>query len=290
MLRDRLLFGPIMVLAVLAGTWFDGVLDATPLPGNATRTFPPAIIVGALTLILAALASRELVDIFRAKGIQASIWLTTALAWMGVLLAGTLPDGGSAFVGAATVSTATVVVVVATLVYSAREKQVEGIVTAAGAGLLAFVYIGLLLGFLIAICREHAAWTAAWVALVTKMTDVGAYFVGRAIGKHKLAPWLSPGKTWEGLAGGVVFGVIVGAAGTLVPTVSIHPVAGAIYGALFAFVGLGGDLIASLLKRDAGRKDASDALPGFGGIIDVLDSLLLVLPLAYWLLHFGPAA
>ena len=155
---------------------------------------------------------------------------------------------------------------------------------------MSFVYLGLMFGFVLAIRREHSVWVLLWIILVTKSADIGAFATGKLIGRHKLILWLSPGKTWEGLIGGVVLAAAVGAAGLaalkswgLTPQETLPPAwTGAAAGVLFGLTGVLGDLIASLFKRDAGLKDASHVLPGFGGVLDVLDSALLVAPVAYW--------
>ncbi len=122
-------------------------------------------------------------------------------------------------------------------------------------------------------------------------SDVGAYIVGRRFGRHRLAPNLSPNKTVEGLAGNVV-----GAALTLALFIpAIVPTFGwGVWVALIAVVAAGavwGDLLESAAKREADVKDAGDWLPGFGGILDRIDSLLVVVALAYWLVRFsGDAA
>jgi phosphatidate cytidylyltransferase len=130
------------------------------------------------------------------------------------------------------------------------------------------------------------------VLVTTKSCDIGAYFTGRAIGRHKLIQWLSPGKTWEGFFGGVLFAGVVGGIGAWVLSeVGVNSPSsiaiGTLAGLAFGVVGQAGDLIASLFKRDAGIKDAGHVLPGFGGVLDVLDSLLLALPVAYWILKAG---
>jgi phosphatidate cytidylyltransferase len=117
------------------------------------------------------------------------------------------------------------------------------------------------------------------------MCDTGAYFTGRSLGKHKLILWLSPGKTWEGLVGGIALASVFGVLGVWLGAVSQpkYPIAlGLATGVVFALLGQAGDLMMSLLKRDAGIKDSGRSLPGFGGILDVLDSPLLVAPFAYW--------
>ncbi len=105
-----------------------------------------------------------------------------------------------------------------------------------------------------------------------------------------MIPWLSPGKTWEGLAGGVVAAVAVGvglatASRWLEPADRICIWVGAVCGAIFAVVGQLGDLTMSLFKRGAGIKDSSKILPGLGGVLDVMDSPLLVAPVAFWMLE-----
>jgi phosphatidate cytidylyltransferase len=137
--------------------------------------------------------------------------------------------------------------------------------------------------------------------LVTWASDIGAYFVGRAIGKHKLIPAVSPGKTVEGAIGGLVASVIVA---WLVGDRMLRPAAQLgfkwapwgliLFGVAVSAAAQIGDLAESLLKREAGVKDSSRILPGHGGILDRLDSLFFVLPVSYlllgWLLTWAPAS
>jgi phosphatidate cytidylyltransferase len=179
------------------------------------------------------------------------------------------------------------------------------VVAAAGATMFAVAYLGMMGGFYLAIRRWHSAWVVLAVIIITKMGDTGAYTVGRMIGRHKLIPWLSPGKTWEGLGGAVLFSTLfaMGFAwiaqhtdvsivhrtvnGQIVAIQQTYSIGGAaIAGVLFALVGHAGDLTVSLFKRDAGLKDSGNIIPGFGGILDVLDSPLLVAPVAYWMLEW----
>jgi phosphatidate cytidylyltransferase len=108
-------------------------------------------------------------------------------------------------------------------------------------------------------------------------SDIGAYAVGRAIGKHKLAPKISPGKTWEGWAGGFVMTLIVGwAIGFMLPDMPLtHRLVAAGVVAVFAPLG---DLAESMLKRSVGVKDSGSIMPGHGGLLDRFDAFLLVLP------------
>ena len=108
-------------------------------------------------------------------------------------------------------------------------------------------------------------------------SDIGAYAVGRAIGKHKLAPKISPGKTWEGWAGGFVLTLVVGwAIGYMLPELPLlHRLVAAGVVAVFAPLG---DLAESMLKRSVGVKDSGSIMPGHGGLLDRFDAFLLVLP------------
>lgn len=122
-----------------------------------------------------------------------------------------------------------------------------------------------------------------WIA------DIAAYFTGRAFGKHKLAPAISPGKTWEGAAGGMLAVLLFGmAAGVALPAVQeIGQAALAGFLMLFTALSIAGDLFESLIKRQTGMKDSSQLLPGHGGILDRIDSQTSTLPLValslYWM-------
>ena len=126
---------------------------------------------------------------------------------------------------------------------------------------------------------------------VVKFTDIGAYFTGSFFGKHKLIPWLSPGKSWEGLAGGLVTAAGVCVLGAWL--MSIHPFGGSVlfgegshvwrylvFGAVVGAFGQFADLCESLLKRAAGVKDSGAIVPEFGGVLDIVDSPLLAAPVA----------
>jgi phosphatidate cytidylyltransferase len=248
------------------------------------------MVVAPVSGLLALLAGRELARILRAKGVRAAPFWSCGLALGGVVLAAFMPVDGTAFVGASVVNSAIALVFVGSLVYYAGAKQTEGMVAAAGGALLSFVYVGLMLGFLTAIRRENSAWLLAWVLLTTKLADIGAYTVGRAFGRHKLIPWVSPGKTWEGFVGALVFaGLLAPALAVGLTAMDVPGVPGlwacVLMGVVLAGVGHAGDLVASMLKRDAGRKDAGASVPGFGGVLDVLDSVLLAGPVAFWLLR-----
>ncbi|MEZ6244111.1 MAG: phosphatidate cytidylyltransferase [Phycisphaerales bacterium] len=302
MLRQRLLLGPVLIALVLAGVWLDEWLDVQAPPTwlaelIGRQTFPPGVIVFIVVLVLALLAGRELARLLRGVGIEASTGVTCVLAALGVCVTSLVPaNAGESGVlsGMAVANGVTVLALLGSLAVYARRQRPKGMIAAAGGALLAYVYIGVLLGFMCALRREHSAWVLVWVLLTTKASDIGAYFTGRAIGRHKLALWLSPGKTWEGLVGGMALAAAVGGAGAealadIVPKGSEIPSwwAGAIAGGVFAVMGQLGDLVASVLKRDAGVKDSGTSLPGFGGVLDVIDSPMVVGVAAFWWLRTG---
>ena len=120
---------------------------------------------------------------------------------------------------------------------------------------------------------EHGIALLLWVFIVTWTTDMAAYFVGRAMGRKKLAPSISPGKTLEGLYGGMVGAAFFGGAWVLVTEL---PPLLYVLAPLFALAAQGGDLFESWMKRRAGIKDSGNWLPGHGGLLDRLDGLVPV--------------
>jgi phosphatidate cytidylyltransferase len=126
----------------------------------------------------------------------------------------------------------------------------------------------------------------AMAMFVPKGCDIGAYFTGRLLGRHRMTPVLSPKKTWEGAAGGLLLAVGVAFAldsfGPVIPGGAFSTVA---FGLTVGMAGMLGDLAESLIKRDCQQKDASHIVPGFGGVLDVVDAILFAAPVTYWWLH-----
>jgi phosphatidate cytidylyltransferase len=178
-------------------------------------------------------------------------------------------------------------------------------------GVFVSMYVGLPLALLVAL-RGLGSGNWGLAALlttiaVTKSTDAGAYFTGKSIGRHKLIPRLSPGKTWEGAIGGIVTAMIVafvclrwlfpaissgGSPPLPSPSIAMlsHPVWGAMcLGLLLAVSGMIGDLAESLVKRECGAKDSGNLLPGLGGVWDVTDSLIAAILPAFLCFAAGVA-
>ena len=161
-----------------------------------------------------------------------------------------------------------------------------------GVTLLGVLYLAFLGGFLIAmrVGFENVPGLSTKLLLfffiVIFASDAGAYFVGKAIGKHKLIPKISPGKTWEGLFGGIA----AGAAAAAIRTTTFFPElayqASLPLAAVMAIAAVFGDLAESAIKRGAGAKDSAAILPGHGGLLDRLDSLLFNAPILYYFARF----
>ncbi|HOW96980.1 MAG TPA: CDP-archaeol synthase [Kiritimatiellia bacterium] len=127
---------------------------------------------------------------------------------------------------------------------------------------------------------------ALYAIVVTKLSDVGAFFVGCAIGRHKLIPRISPAKSWEGCFGGIALSVLGSLAAAALARPHWHQVSlgagdAVALGLLLSLAGIAGDLTESLFKRAAGVKDSGRILLGMGGLLDVLDSLLFAVPMLY---------
>ncbi len=164
--------------------------------------------------------------------------------------------------------------------------------------MLAVAYVGVLASFTIQLRwfdgRFQGVLALVYLVATAKGADTGAYTMGRLAGRHKLWPSLSPQKTVEGAVGGLVFSVAAALLVTAIARFMLHapalswPVA-ALYGLVIGAVAQLGDLMESMIKRDCERKDASRAVPGFGGVLDVIDSLIFAGPVAYafWL-GLGP--
>jgi phosphatidate cytidylyltransferase len=167
-----------------------------------------------------------------------------------------------------------------------RGAPFDKMIASTGATILGVLYVVLLGGHLVAVRtgfnQALSADLLCFFFLVLMGADTGAYYVGRAFGKHKLAPSISPGKTWEGVAGGLLAGLLLATIAHYwffreLPLKLALPLA-----AVMTVVGILGDLTESALKRSAGAKDAANTLPGHGGLLDRLDSLLFNAPVIYY--------
>lgn len=151
-----------------------------------------------------------------------------------------------------------------------------------GTTLLGVMWLGLGGAAMVMLRLEFGLGVLVIFLAAAKFTDIGAYFTGSFIGKHKMIPWLSPGKSWEGLVGGLATsaGISVLLAWVLLEGDQPPLWTWALFGPVVGLAGQFGDLCESLLKRAAGAKDSGSLVPEFGGVLDMLDSVLLSGPVA----------
>ena len=294
MLRWRFLLGTLIIAALVGLCWLD--------MGAAV----PGLYLMPVVVVLAVMATRELLDLAAAAGLHPlrwTIYVGNILLVMGGWLV--LPQlqlnniwpvqwGHPTNVLHAAQNGVILAFVAAVLLVFVGEmrryRKPNGNLANIATGVFALVYVGLMLCFAV---QLRIFWgvgaVAAWIITV-KMGDSGAYLFGRLFGRHKLAPLLSPGKTIEGAVGALAFACLGSwlAFQLMVPFTTpllwgSCPWWGWIaFGLLVGTAGIFGDLTESLLKRDVGRKDSSEWMPGFGGVLDILDSLLLSAPVAWF--------
>lgn len=309
MLSWRILQTVIALALLLSMAWLD---EYGPRPG---LVMLPLALVGAMMCVgefLGLFASAERHGLSASRSLLPTRWVVFAGTLL-VVVASTapvtfaFPDGGRlGFGGWMSLGLALALM----LVVGEQMRRFQGVTRPDGTiairiarAMLVIAYLGISVGFMIGLRileGPHPTHPARWglLALLTmvaivKMSDSGAYITGHAIGRHKMAPKLSPGKTWEGFAGGMVAAVL-GALLFLGPIAQWMGCDAQVTGAAWwigvisfaivvALAGVVGDLAISLLKRDAGVKDSSTWMPGFGGFLDLLDSILLAAPVAYLL-------
>ena len=278
MLRWRFLLGTLIIAALVGLCWLD---MGAALPG---------LYLMPVVVVLAVMATRELLDLAVAAGHNPLRWticlgnvfLVVGLWWLSVF---------NVFAPGIPLLVFFAAVLLVLREEMRRYRKPGGSMANIATGVFALFYVGLMLCFAV---QLRVVWgigaLAAWIITV-KMGDSGAYLVGRLIGRHKLAPLISPGKTIEGAIGGLAFACLGAwlALQFVVPLCNVSleygpgPWWGWIaFGLLVGTAGIFGDLTESLLKRDVGRKDSSEWMPGFGGVLDILDSLLLSAPVAWF--------
>jgi phosphatidate cytidylyltransferase len=167
-------------------------------------------------------------------------------------------------------------------------------ITTAALTLLGLLYVPFLFNFVALLAfspgdQHQNRYLLIYLLAVTKFSDVGAYVIGSLIGKHKMIPRISPGKTWEGFAGAVLTSLgisilMIAVMGSRVQAISFRD--SIILGLLLPLVSVVGDLAESVVKRDASIKDSGRSIPGIGGALDLIDSILFTAPVLYFYLQF----
>lgn len=231
------------------------------------------VLFAALVAIAVLLGIREINRAFRAADINLPLW---ALATASIGLSAATWLGGVSGLAVATA------IAFPCLLIILLPRGTENFVRSASASTLALIYLPFLAGFLILLARPFDGLERVMTLVVlVGCNDTFAYLTGVLIGKHPLAPKISPKKTIEGLVGSVIF-TVTGGAVAFNYVLGLDWWLGAIAGILTVFTATSGDLIESALKRDMAIKDMGTLLPGHGGIMDRLDSVLFAAP-ALWL-------
>jgi phosphatidate cytidylyltransferase len=252
-----------------------------------TLWLAPAWATVVLAVIAAAIAAGELAGFARALNADvppvflgaSAAAVCAAFSWRSIALTGSDDVLGGVLLAG---------IIAAGAIALAAGPPTPAAMTRAGVVFMGPLYVGLPLGALASIRVAAGPRAVLWLVFVVVASDSAQYYVGRALGRRKLAPAVSPAKTLEGAMGGLVAAVIAGAlAGPrLVTVVPFTAVTGAIVGLLVAAFGILGDLFESLLKRSAGVKDSSALIPGHGGLLDRIDSYLFAAPCYYVVLRW----
>jgi phosphatidate cytidylyltransferase len=296
MLGSRLLVSAILIPAFVGLCFVDHLLGTS------------AWVLLGLCLFLTVRSAYEFVELLSVRNFRASF---PAISGLSVLLVVSVWLGryfsspGTGWKSLPGLSLPMLVYAVSVLALMLREasryREPGHSMESLGANLLGVSYIGVLL-VLTAQLRWVAGaqagyFTLASLVICVKLGDIGAYSFGRLWGKKKMCPVLSPGKTWMGAVGALVGGMLGAVlwlkfgirlfSDTWTPP-AIHWCL--LYGVILAVVGLVGDLCESLIKRDVEKKDAARLMPGFGGLLDLLDSIIFAGPVAYLLWMALPLA
>jgi len=278
MLKYRLIFGVLMtaffVAVVVFDGWLDGsltisVIDDKPIKGTGLYVLVALLIIPA-QLELSRLAAARNLKIFTPVSLAASILFAGSWYWRQFL---EMPLDVYLFFLSA-------VVLLTLLLYQRIYYGTSSVLANCGTSYFSIAYLGFLSSFIPAIRIDFGLWPLLMYVFVVKFADIGAYVVGTSCGRHKFSPRISPAKTWEGMVGAMVAAVVIAIIfadnfGIMSRKTAV------IFGICFAFMGQFGDLAESMMKRDAEQKDSSNNVPGFGGILDVIDSPLAAAPFVY---------
>jgi phosphatidate cytidylyltransferase len=265
-------------------------------PGRAGRDLPASIAVAVALIVLILLSLAFVKDLFLVvvtAAILVSLWeLGRALASHGTqiavvpLAAGTVAMIVGAYYGGTTVLVGTLAGTALVSLLWRMPRGAPGFVRDSTASLFCLVYLPFLASFVSLLLRpDDGVKRVMTFVAVTIASDIGGYAVGALFGRHPMARVISPKKSWEGFGGSAVACVVVG---VLCVTLLLDGRwwVGAILGVAAVVAATLGDLIESLVKRDLGIKDMSNLLPGHGGMMDRLDSLLANVSVVYLILHF----
>ncbi len=294
MLGKRLIASSIIIPVLIGLVWLDFYF------AQATQVGHAGLILSPMALILLVLATGEMLSILSAGGLHPNKWSTFGGALLVFVFSCAPmlwkvgeypPDCAFGKLGWPLIGIAGAVGLAFIAEIISYKEPGESVVKIS-ANLMVVTYLGGLMAFLSALrFVSDNAWgmiAILSVVIICKFSDSTAYFLGKTFGKRKLFPILSPKKTYEGLAGALIGGVLasVFVFYVMVPWIfqidSSAKILGVIiYGLVVAAAGTAGDLAESLIKRDMQKKDSSSWLPGLGGVLDIMDSILAASPAAF---------
>jgi len=234
--------------------------------------FAPPMVFGAIAAVLAVLVAREYLDLAHKYGLEPHDLATYAFVALAVIWP----------MWAIPVPYEPLLMMLALILAMRPERSLEKSLTGSASTVLGVLYTGLPFALLVALrLSPRGVALVLYVLILTWIGDTAAYYAGRSLGRHKLAPRISPGKTWEGTVASLVASMVLGyfAMAHFVPAVPVW--LSLFTAALVNVAGQLGDLAESALKRGAGVKDSGALLPGHGGALDRVDALLFAIP-AMW--------
>ncbi|MGE3181565.1 MAG: phosphatidate cytidylyltransferase [Phycisphaerae bacterium] len=309
MLSQRLIFGSLMILGLTGLLLLDGWLSERVLAATAAGNPYPDLqhwlfngaIGTAITLLFTWLCTRELLTFAYKRGFEPPRVLAQVFS-VGLVVGPYIAHNVDPARGLREESWGMLWLALALglgFFLQALRRGTKNVMPNLSSLVFIVFYAGGLAGFLVKLRMEIGGNLGILVMLATllivKSSDIGAYFSGMLLGRHKMIPWLSPKKTWEGFVGGILISSFVAIgivyalglnddiASRQIASFPGFPINVGLVGLLLALIAVAGDLCASLLKRDAELKDSSQAIPGFGGVLDVMDSPLLTAPVAWFL-------
>ncbi len=295
----RLTFGPLMLAGLVGVLAIDRAIERATkswVSSNSGSHGLSGVGIFVFLIFLMPLATQELATLLTHERVRPYRIIAGTGSGLLMLHAFLTQFGWFQQIAASSLAFTLVLVMILAALRRAWGRHTNEAITHMAGTVLAMLYLGGLAWFLLALRVKHSmnkngfqgsTAVVLMILLVVKFADIGAFFVGSRFGKHKLIPWLSPKKTWEGLAGAVVTSAIVGLICSRIwhndlTTISSIPKA-LFFGAVIGAVGQAGDLLESLMKRDAEVKDSGHLIPGFGGLLDIIDSPLLAAPVAYFM-------
>ncbi len=322
----RVMYGTTAILVLLTLFTLDAlVADMSAEVGGALGDLLyRGSILPLLFLVVISLGAYEMNRLLRAKGARphalfSYLMIAALLLTPWLSAAGWLGSGPEEVEGLYWQLVWLMVTGIGAAILTVARRSPEGTFRDMGATLILVFYLGFLGSFGLQlrcgrdIPAQEGVWLLLVVVLVTKASDIGAYFVGSFFGRHKLIPTVSPGKTIEGTVGGllasVLVAVLIASAGPLASAMDLNSTVRTVieivthsfstahtsdsspqiwravfFGLAMSSAGQLGDLVESCFKRDAGVKDSGMKIPGFGGILDLIDSPVLAMPVAWFLL------